>query len=246
MKHKEVKIFFFPYAGSSVYNYIEWKKIFPENIEVCLIELAGRGSRMEDPFYKDMDEAVEDIYSILRPQIQDTDYCLFGHSMGNLFAYEMYHKAQENEDRLPLHMYLSGRNPPRLNDPVKRVSHLPGNQFLDSISGYGGVSKQMYEDEGIKEIFLPILKADFRLLEDYQYKERSELIKSDVTVFYGDKDHSTPWDKIRIWSEYVDKDITICQFEGQHFFCFQPKNREYIIKRMIQNNERMEFGNVEE
>jgi medium-chain acyl-[acyl-carrier-protein] hydrolase len=239
------KIFMLPYAGSSVYNYVDWKKYFPDDMEVCFLELAGRGSRMEEPFYQSVQEAVDDVYRLLTPKIQDCKYYIFGHSMGSLIAFELYYKLLKEGDELPGHLFLSGRNPPDLCTDIKKVSYLEDVLFLDEVSKYGGVPPQLYEDEDVRKIFIPILRADFRLLEQYKYIEHEEPINCDITVFYGKNDFSTIKEKMEQWKRHAAMDLTIVQFIGDHFFCMNPKERGQIIKRIIdihRNTEKVAGG----
>ncbi|MFA9421936.1 MAG: thioesterase II family protein [Sedimentibacter sp.] len=232
----KTKIFLLPYAGSSVYNYIEWKKNFPNYMEVCFLELAGRGSRMGEPFYETVEEAVDDIYRMMIPKVQGCKYYIYGHSMGSLIAFELYYKLLSMGDELPSQLFLSGRNPPDLCMDIKKVSHLDDVLFLNEVSKYGGVPAQLYENDDARKIFVPILKADFRLLEEYKYKEYSEPINCDITVFYGKNDFSTSREKMEKWKKHAAKDLTIVQFAGGHFFCTNLKERSEIIKRIISIN----------
>ena len=50
-----LRLFCFPYAGGSAMMYRTWSDFLPTNIEVCPIELPGRGSRMREKAYTNME-----------------------------------------------------------------------------------------------------------------------------------------------------------------------------------------------
>ena len=79
-------LFCLPYAGGSEAMYYGWKKYLDPGIELEAVELKGRGKRYGENFYKDLDDAVEDIYSNIKDKIMYNEYAFFGHSMGR-FSY---------------------------------------------------------------------------------------------------------------------------------------------------------------
>ena len=111
---KSIKLFCIPYSGGSADIYYKWKKELDSSIELCPIEIAGRGRRMNEPFYETVAEAAEDISSRILTQIDDdTQYAIFGHSMGALLAYETYFSLMEKCSKEPEHIFFSGRKAPQ-------------------------------------------------------------------------------------------------------------------------------------
>ncbi len=85
----KIKVFPIPYAGASVNAYYEWKKLLPDRYELCICELAGRGTRFTESCYQSVGEASEDIAKRISEQLEyDDEYVIFGHSMGALLTYE--------------------------------------------------------------------------------------------------------------------------------------------------------------
>ncbi|WP_411859686.1 thioesterase II family protein, partial [Bacillus velezensis] len=76
------KIFCLPYAGGSSAIYYKWRRLMSDSLTIHPIELKGRGTRINEDFYEHLDEAVNDIYDLIKDQIRECDYALFGHSMG--------------------------------------------------------------------------------------------------------------------------------------------------------------------
>src|SRR4051812_533170 len=110
-----MKIFCLPYAGGSAVIYKEWIPFFPADLKMTGIEYAGHGNRSNQPLYKDVEEAITDVYNIILKQISDgLPYAIFGHSMGAMLAFEVVKKLRTNNQQLPVHIFFSGRGAPHI------------------------------------------------------------------------------------------------------------------------------------
>lgn len=105
----KVKLFCIPCAGGSANAYLKWNNYLQYNIELCPIELKGRGGRSDEAYYEDIDEAVEDVFNLIKDSINNNEYALFGHSMGGLIVYELYYKLLENGMKLPKQIFIYGK-----------------------------------------------------------------------------------------------------------------------------------------
>ena len=63
---KKIKLFCLPYAGGAASMYDQWSAKLSKEIDVCPINLAGRGSRITDKLYENLAAAVEDIYQMIK------------------------------------------------------------------------------------------------------------------------------------------------------------------------------------
>ncbi|MEH7753270.1 thioesterase domain-containing protein, partial [Bacillus toyonensis] len=181
---RKTKLFCFPHAGGSAFSYAKWKNHFNPYIEVVPIELAGRGYRIEENLYQSMEEAVNDVYNNIVMQIDDSPYILFGHSMGSLIAYEVARKIQDSNNELPEFLVLSGRNHP--NSKIKNIRYnLPNEQFKREVIAMGGTPSGVLQSEELMEIFLPILRADFKIVETYIHDNNIQPCDIDFLIFNG-------------------------------------------------------------
>lgn len=58
-------LFCLSYSGGSKSIFYKWKNYLSKDINMILIELNGRGNRINEKFYKNMKEAVEDVVNII-------------------------------------------------------------------------------------------------------------------------------------------------------------------------------------
>ena len=86
---------------------------------------------------------------------------------------------------------------------------------------------QLLEDEKLLKIYMPILKADFKILEDYSFDSFSNKFNCDITVLYGNEDTSLKYDELLEWKIYTTKNFKIINYDGDHLFL--NKNMYEII-----------------
>jgi len=231
---KKLKLFCFPYAGGSAMVFKIWQDYLKPAIELIPVELAGRGRRIYEPLYRNLQEALEDTFNILKPQLTGLPYALYGHSLGGLIAYELYFKLKEQGLPEPVHMFVSGRGAPHVpRDPDRTIYHkLPDNEFRKEILELGGTPKEFFDHPELLEILLPMLKNDFRIAETYQYQERHKNgikpLECDLTVFIG-KDEEVTAEHMFGWHLHTKSLCSVHYFEGEHFFIHDHTERMVTI-----------------
>ncbi|AQS04672.1 thioesterase II family protein [Clostridium beijerinckii] len=210
-------LFCLPYAGGSEVIYYKWKKYLSSLILLDTIELKGRGKRFNEGFYENLDEAVEDIFKNIKTKIVDNEYAIYGHSMGSLLAYELYYKIFNENLRIPKQIFFSGYKAPNINRKEKHIHLLPDEAFINKVIDLGGTPKELVGNKEFLQLFTPILRNDFKMLENYVYKYRKDKIQCDISVLNGKEDHITQ-DEILEWKNHCDKAFKVYNFVGNHFF----------------------------
>lgn len=216
----KLRLFCLPHAGASASIFIKWKGLFPPNIEIVPLELAGRGQRWNEPLYHTLDEAVDDIFHRISNQLHEMPYVFLGHSMGGLIAYELIHRISKSGLPTPQFSVFSGVNPPhrKLN---KGRYLLPDDELIKELQSMGGVSKELLSDVELLSLFLPIIRADFKIVETYISKEDQSKFNFDILVLRGENDVLTPRERMEEWMRYSSKDCSIHDLEGTHFFLYE-------------------------
>jgi len=215
---KKTFVFCIPFAGGSVGSYVD---IFRgiKNAEVKLIELSGHGGRYNEGLYDYFFQAVDDIYQYIYENMEeDRDYAIFGHSMGALIAYEVYYKLFENNVKLPKYLFLSGCKAPGL-ERNERNYKLSDNELIEKIRDMNGTQQEILRHPEFRIYFLPIIRADYKLIENYKHVQKSSKIQVPTIIFYGDKDEIKEEDIIS-WSDYTQEKPEFFRFTGGHFFIY--------------------------
>jgi len=220
-----IKLFCFPYAGGAVASYNQWRQYFEKTIEFRPIELAARGRRMREPNYNSIDDAVDDVYHIIKNELVSEPYALFGHSMGSMIAFELAYKIRDNNLPMPAHIFFSGRAAPQVpRDNKRKLHHLPDDEFKKEMLEMGGTPKEFFEHPELMEVFLPLLRGDFRLTETYTHGEKNAPLDCNITVLSGKQDEDTT-EEVEAWRIHTQKKCDIHYFDGDHFFIHEETGK---------------------
>lgn len=227
-----MKLFCLPFAGGSANSiYSGWSEHLSPTIELIPIELAGRGLRINENLYVHPEEAITDVVDKIRDEISgnDTDYAIFGHSMGSILAYKVIERINELGLRPPVHAFFSGRRAPqcRLRRP-KPYSKMNDQEVEREIKLLGGTPPEFFEYPELKKFFMPIFKCDFRIAD--VLVEESELMAfdHDISVFIG-KEEPVNTDEATAWKQVTNKTCMLEYFEGEHFFLLDPVQKVAVI-----------------
>ncbi len=224
-------LFCLPYAGGSEVVYYNWKNYLDSSIKLYPVELKGRGKRFTEDFYEDIEEAVEDIFQMIKEEIVKGEYAIYGHSMGSLLAYELYYKINEMGFEKPKHIFFSGCKAPHVVRARNHIYSLANEDFVNEIMKFGGTPEEILMNKELMEVFIPILRNDFKIVETYKYKEKINKIECSVSVLNG-KEDSIPSKDIFAWNEHSSEKCKIYNFEGNHFFI---NNNVENITRIIKS-----------
>lgn len=226
-----MKLFCIPYSGGSADGYYQWKKKIDPSIEICPVELAGHGRRIREPFFETVAHAASDLAGQIMRKVQHGErYALLGHSMGALLAFETYFCLEPS--CRPAHIFFCGRKAPQDMDEPTEYYKLPEEEFLEIVYRYGGTTKEVLKNDALRSIFLPILRADFKLSELYTWSSKEEKISCPFTVVNGRQDYSAMTSDMRLWLEHGQGRIV--NVEGGHFFLFeQPEALLHIIQTTL-------------
>jgi medium-chain acyl-[acyl-carrier-protein] hydrolase len=223
----KTKLFCFPYAGGSTTVYMKWLKKLNRDISLIPIELPGRGKRFKEQYCNSFDEAVEDTCKQVCSQLGDKDrFILYGHSMGSLLAYEVTHKLKENLYNEPMHIFFSGRYPPHIIKN-ERLHLMTDDELIEEILKFGGTPRELFEDEQLLSLFLPIIRADYQIINTYEYRERSTKLDCNISCLNGLDDEDILDFELKQWSNCTNGNCSFYEFDGGHFF-INDKSEEII------------------
>ncbi len=218
-----MNVFCFPYAGGSSSAFSKWKS-GRKDIKYIPVELTGRGNRHQEAFYKDMNSAVIDLYEAIKDRLNEDEYAFYGHSMGSLIIYELTHYIVDKGHSPPAHLFLSGKEAPNRKSNSNNVTDLPDISFKLKMLQLGGIPNEVFNNKLLSDIFLPILKSDLKIIEDYIYKEHKNMLTCDFTVFFGEYDLIVNGEDVQDWKLHTTGNCNYISFEEGHFFINEKRN----------------------
>ena len=225
-----MKLFCFPYGGGSASIFTKWKPFIGSEIQLKAIELAGRGRRIDEAFYTDFDALIKDVLCLIKKDIEVEKYVLFGHSFGAKIAFELAREINAIGLPGPRHIFFSGRGAPYTpGKNEKNYDDLTDDEFINELLEIGGTSDDFFKQSELLNIFLPILRSDFKLAERGEVENKKIIpLDGDITIFLGKEDDLTP-EQVDNWKYYTEGICTIHYFSGGHFF-INDQYRKVISK----------------
>ncbi|NUQ96488.1 MAG: thioesterase [Streptomyces sp.] len=197
------RLFVFPHAGAGASAY-RLAPYLPDTVEVCTVQLPGRENRLAEPALTSLDDAVAALAPLVADHA-DLPYAFFGHSMGSLIAFETARRLRALGARLPDHLFLSGMRAPGLPDRAPRHT-LPDPELL-ATAEFDGV------DPEVRELLLPLLRADLTLCETYTHRAEAPLA-CPLTVLAGSDDDSVNGRELASWREHTSAGFELLVFPG--------------------------------
>lgn len=213
-----IKLICLPYAGGSAAIYTRWNNLLDSSIKLYPFELAGRGAKHNIPYYDSFQEAVDDIAFLIEDQCTQSEYAVWGHSMGSILAYELICSLQEKGIKLPVHVFFSGRYPPSVKKEDRMLHILPEDEFEREALKLGGIPEKLTRIKGLLRASLQTLRADYKLLETYSPSELKHKFDFNISVLAGNDDELASPVDMEKWKAYCGKECAFYYFDGGHFY----------------------------
>jgi surfactin synthase thioesterase subunit len=215
VEHPAARILCLPHAGGAASTYNQWHRLVPPDVEVCAIELPGRGSRFKDAALTSMAAVVEHVSALTEP-LMDVPYVLLGHSMGAVVALELA-RRRCGTSRPPHALVVAGCRAPYLPRPhAKPLSELPDEELVRELSRLEGLPLAMLQMPNFMKTFLPTIRADLRCRE--QWRDDMRQVNIPIHVLGGRGDTAVPHADMEAWKVYSARPIRLRMFDGGHFF----------------------------
>jgi len=211
-----LRLLCFTYAGGAAWTFRDWATQLPETVEVCAIELPGRGKRMREKSIHNLASLIDVLGAELLPYL-DIPFACFGHSLGALVAFELCCWLRRNVGLQPDYLWVAAAPAPHLSPEREPLHKLPDKDFIHALQFYGGTPKSVLDNAELMTIALPILRADFALLETYQYQS-TKPFSCPIIAFWGRQDATVDKKQVAAWQVHT-QDFSLEMVDGEHFFC---------------------------
>ncbi len=230
----KVQLFCIPYAGGSVSAFYNWSSNLPD-IELGLIAYPGRYHRTNEKPIFDIELMLQTIFNDCKNLITK-DFAIFGHSMGSIIGYGVAQKL-EQAGMKPKCLFVSAASAPtRHMHKENQLSSLSDDDFVRVlIERYNAIPEKIVHDRELMKIFLPLLRADISLeeqfIEKYDVKNGPKL-SCDLTAFGGLMDVEVTDDLLSTWEPLTTGDFKKKMFPGTHFYL--NEHPDLLFKEILQ------------
>jgi len=211
-----LRLFCFPYAGGAASIYQSWAEHLPSTIQIVPVELPGRGRRLKAPLVTSIPALIDELLSAIPPFL-DAPFAFFGHSMGAVIAYELARGLQRRSRSKLQHLFVSGRRAPQIPDTDPIRHDLPRKELIKELHQINGTPEEALENRELMDIMIPILRADFQMIQTYKYLDDAPLA-CPITAYGGLEDDESPVELLYPWADQTCSNFNLRMLPGNHFF----------------------------
>ncbi|CAL9363103.1 alpha/beta fold hydrolase [Streptomyces sp. Tu 3180] len=223
------RVLFFPHAGGTAAFYAPFARRFPEGYDVAAVQYPGRQERMGEPFVTTVEGLADRLVpSLRRRAAEPVPLVLVGHSMGASVAFESMLRL--GRDRLTAHcrLVVSGRTAPS----VPRVIPAPDSdqEILDHLAGLGGTDPAVVRDPDLMDLFLPVLRNDYRAVARYR-PVPGAAVDTPVLCLTGDRDPQVAPEEAAAWKRHTTAGFRLEVLPGEHFYLMD--HQDTVVRLVV-------------
>lgn len=234
------RLFCFPYAGGNAGLYEPWSSAF-DGVEVVAVQLPGRSNRFNERPLESVPEVVAQLVQGW-DAYRDLPFVFFGHSNGALICFELARELQRRGIGGLAHIILSAKRAAHLPRRRPTTFDLPYDEFIAELRSINGTPREVLENRQLMDLFVPVLRADFRMNETHRYVADVRL-RCAASLFNGTLDHDLPSSDVLAWKELIDADeLEYIEFPGDHFFIHSLQSR--VLSEIGAVLDRLRHGRV--
>lgn len=231
----KLRLFCFHYAGGGTSSFRNWSDDLPASVEVHCVELPGRGFRLAEEAFASLEPLIVAIANALHPYL-DKPFAFFGHSMGGLISFELTRLLRKKYQLNPIHLFVSAHRAPQLRDRDPPIYNLPDPEFLEELRDLEGTPQAVLENAELMQLLLPTLRADFTIVETYNYTTEPPL-DCPITAFGGIQDREVSYEELKAWQEQTTAAFSLQMLRGNHFFIHSA--RSLLLEYLCQDLNRL-------
>ena len=228
-----VRLVCLPFAGGSAAAFRGWEETLGPAVDLCAVELPGRGRRVDEIAIDSMPSLVDRLLAALAPLL-DRPALLFGHSMGARIAFELARREPR------FHAVVASASRAPSSPPRRPISDLPTPAFLAAIADLGGTPPALLRDRELQRLLLPALRADFLLSDSYRAPPDAAVAAALTVLLARDDPHVDPAEG-RAWGAHAGGSFSVVEIDhGGHFFL--TSRRDAVLREVRGAVERVGAG----
>jgi surfactin synthase thioesterase subunit len=232
-----VRLVCFPYAGGGPPVFARWPDDLPDSVELGVVHLPGRGSRLSETRLVRMEQVVEALTPAVAAECAGRPFAFLGHSLGAMIMFEVAHRLRRDHGLRPVRLFVSGARAPHFYHPEQIRNdfmqyggdsgvpghELPESQLLEMIHDLGfGASRGLDRDEEMRRLMLSTFRADFEINNTYTYADRPAL-DTPITAMGGRVDPFVNAEQLLAWRRHTTGAFSASFCSGGHDFIEQQR-----------------------
>ncbi|WP_432076704.1 thioesterase II family protein [Streptomyces wuyuanensis] len=217
-----IRLLCLPHAGGTASFHNSWASWLPDGTDLLSVQYPGRQDRISEPCASRMEDLAPQVVQALQPHLDDdSTLVLFGHSMGAWVAFEVARLLEMSFARRPAGLIVSAQIPPHL-PPEREWPGESDEELIAELRRTGGTYTDPMLQPGLRELVLPAVRADFRLVREYS-PQPLRRISVPITAFGGVDDEGVPWTRVAKWRDATTGTFNSHTFRGGHFYLLEQE-----------------------
>ena len=211
-------LFCFTYAGGTTGFFDPLNQTLEDRVKLIKFEYAGHGKRYKERMYDSFDSLSDDLFSQLKEIVYKEKiqkYSLLGYSMGSISVVEILKRILTDDSvPVPTHVFLAAHAPLTTEIELEQCNN---DEYIKHRTiQFGGVPKELLENKSFWRMYLPLYKADYKIIAKYRFEDLKLQCDIPTTIFYSETD--TPYEDMVKWTHYFRGICNFVEYKGTHFF----------------------------
>lgn len=176
------------------------------------VQLPGRENRITEPPAFTIGEIADEI-----APATGEPYALYGHSMGARVAFEVTRELRRRGLPGPALLFAGGGHPPHRKVPLAATADLPDDAFIDQLVRRAGAQPELKHEPELRDLLLPVLRADFAWIKRYRYEPEPPL-GTPIVALTGVDDGEVGVADLLGWARHTTAGFRLRTMPGGHLF----------------------------
>jgi len=222
-----------PFAGAGPSFFKEWIPL-ASSLELIVLEFPGREKRFLEEPYRDVAQAIAGVLpEVLELIGKHKSVIIFGHSLGAVLAYELSHSLAAQDVQVE-HLVVSG-SPGPWTPRERRATGLDDDEFIGRVCEFAGYDHPALNDVELRDMLLPLLRADVAMHENYDPPE-GRLLQVPITSVRGTHDELVSSEEAAQWRNATTMPFQLFEIPGGHMYLTQTPQ---ILLQLIEGLRRL-------
>lgn len=212
-------MFIFPCSGGTASSYHGWREYLSDEINIYPVQYPMREKRAGD----DMPESMKLLAQFLADDCLDIikggHFAFLGDCSGSIVAYEASVYLSYKYCISPKALFVVSSPAPDISNLMyfreKLISQLDNEEFVDFLKENMSFPDEFYVNKFAVDYYKKIVKADFRMVEEYDYSSKATL-DCMISVFFGKNDSYMNKEQSAGWNNFTDSAFVHNVLDGGH------------------------------
>jgi surfactin synthase thioesterase subunit/SAM-dependent methyltransferase len=221
-----VNILAFPHAVAGASAFKGWRHVFAPDWQFSPVQLPGRESRISEPPFTSLAEAVEDILPLVTPYL-DRPLVLAGWSLGSKVAFELARRIEEKGYRIP-QLVVTGVCPGPHEKLPDIASFFGGNDIETRLRILGGTPQSVLTNVEMLGTLKSAMEGDIAMAAGYWSEA---VIGAPILAISASEDELVSREVVVSWRGRTSAAFDHVRLEGGHFLARDEGEKVALVIR---------------